>query len=635
MTLDDFLTLLTQATLLLIAVLTIIDYLRHRGQGRLDTALLFGAFALNVILPSINSRLETESLWLAKANSIILMAHPYLLLRLVPHFRPVSKRIYWFAIGGLLLSTLLLITYTDTLSSLASLTLVAYFVIVELYSIIAFAQEARVTRGVTHYRLLLVAYGSAFLAALIFLAGITILEQAIGLSEAQLAGIQQVTDPLSQGLGVLAMLSYYAGFATPSRLRRAWQLTELHHFLTQAAGPWTGEPAQTTLERLSQTAVRATGGRAAVVSLWNEAEKRLHFQAASDPSLLDKIAPGKAIHHVWQERRPLILQFPADFPKEASPITLATGSSTMLSVPIRSHQRDWGLLTVVNWRTPLFASDDLALLQLLAEQTAVVLSYASLLDEQRLLVEQLQQRTGELEAAYQELEAFSYSVSHDLRAPLRHVSGYMQLLQKQVTGKLDDKGQHYFEVILEAATRMGHLIDDLLAFSRYSRAEMRYGQVDMDGLVHEVIAELQHEAAGRNVQWQIDKLPTISGDRALLRLVLVNLLANALKFTRPRSPSHIEIGYTTNQEEAAFFVRDNGVGFDMQFADKLFGVFQRLHSDPSLEGTGIGLANVRRIIQRHGGRVWAEGTVDYGATFYFTLPKGQPNGQGTLLKAKE
>jgi light-regulated signal transduction histidine kinase (bacteriophytochrome) len=231
-------------------------------------------------------------------------------------------------------------------------------------------------------------------------------------------------------------------------------------------------------------------------------------------------------------------------------------------------------------------------------------------------------RTSQLEAANKELEAFAYSVSHDLRAPLRHIDGFLELLQESLMAKLDDKSQHYMDTISDAAKHMGQLIDDLLSFSRMGRQEIYAGQVDLAILVQDIIQELALVVQDRAIQWDIADLPIVRGDRAMLRLVLINLISNALKFTRPCEYPRIEIG--SNDEdpiEIVIFVRDNGVGFDMAYADKLFGVFQRLHRLDEFEGTGIGLANVRRIISRHGGRTWAEGQVDGGATFYFSLSR--------------
>jgi light-regulated signal transduction histidine kinase (bacteriophytochrome) len=234
------------------------------------------------------------------------------------------------------------------------------------------------------------------------------------------------------------------------------------------------------------------------------------------------------------------------------------------------------------------------------------------------------ERTAQLQESNQELESFSYSVSHDLRAPLRHILGFAELLGKSAGGGLDDKSRRYLRTIMEAAQKGGQLVDDLLAFSRLGRGELKRSRVDLVPLVDDLRAELAPEAEGRRVLWHVSSLPPVLGDPALLRLVLKNLLSNCLKYTRPRSEALIELSAEESPREVVIHVRDNGVGFEMQYVDKLFGVFQRLHTSEQFEGTGIGLANVRRIITRHGGRVWAEGAVDEGATFHFTLPKASP-----------
>ena len=242
-------------------------------------------------------------------------------------------------------------------------------------------------------------------------------------------------------------------------------------------------------------------------------------------------------------------------------------------------------------------------------------------DEIRRLNQELGERAAELEASNKELESFSYSVSHDLRAPLRHMVGYSELLQRQASSLLDEKSQRFIRTILDSAKRMGNLIDDLLAFSRIGRAETKKAAVDLEKLVREVVAEIGQDTKSWDIAWKIGALPVCTGDRSMLRLVVVNLVSNAVKFTSMRTPAKIEIGCVgSNKKEVEVFVRDNGAGFDMQYANKLFGVFQRLHLPEQFEGTGIGLATVQRIIHRHGGKVRGEGAVDRGATFYFSLP---------------
>jgi len=237
----------------------------------------------------------------------------------------------------------------------------------------------------------------------------------------------------------------------------------------------------------------------------------------------------------------------------------------------------------------------------------------------RKLNEELTGKVSELIDLNQELEAFTYSVSHDLRAPVRHIDGFSRLLQENLGDKLDAESRRYLERIRAGAANMGTLIDDLLQLSRVGRQELIVQRTDLNAVLRSVIYDLRDDVKDRNIDWRTGKLHSTECDQRLIRQVFVNLITNALKFSRGRTPAVIEVGEKSMNGEPAIYVRDNGVGFDMKYADKLFGVFQRLHQAEEFEGTGVGLAIVHRIVRKHGGRVWAEAEPDKGATFYFTL----------------
>ncbi len=357
------------------------------------------------------------------------------------------------------------------------------------------------------------------------------------------------------------------------------------------------------------------GARGAAVGLENPADGYLMVSV----SFWDSLKSGSAVPEgrlldAWKEARAVFIK---DYEPAGAPQALGS-----YGVPIPSKVAPRGMLIAVLPKGALFIADDIALLRICCREAAVQLDNAALAERQHALIEELKQRTAQLAAVNKELEAFSYSVSHDLRAPLRHISGFTDLLEKSAGAVIDTTGKRYLRLIADSVVKMGDLIDALLVFSRMGRTEMLHSRVNLNAIMETAQRESMVGHSGRSVKWTIHPLPEVSGDPSMLQLVFTNLLSNAFKYSRTRQQSEIEIGVADGKPgEVVVFVRDNGVGFDMAYAGRLFGVFQRLHRAEEFEGTGIGLANVQRIVMRHGGRVWAESELNKGATFFVALPK--------------
>lgn len=608
MSVDSLLDLVTRGFFLLVAGLTFVDLLRRRDRLRFDIALPFNALALTIVAGLLGDMFDAPPRWLDVVGSAALVAQPYLLLRLVEHFRPIPRAVRGGALAGMLGSWAMLAVLGLALTPAVTLAIVVYFVLVEGYAAAAFVQGAVGSSGVTRWRLRLAAIGTGLLGVVILLIGVNVIVSLPG----------RFVQPIVQVLAVLAGLSYYLGFAPPRRLRRAWQLVELYRFLREAANKPADERPVQAMARLCDFAVQAVGASMAAAALWDDEAGRLVVDGASSnaPAGVDgplAAEPGGVIGRAWRERRADFTHSADDLGAEGERLAGAVEADALFAVPIATPQHAWGLLLVFLRYGSLFAGDDRDLLALLAEQSAADLEYVDLLAR-------LEQRTARLEAANQELEAFTYSVSHDLRAPLRAMDGFSRILLDDYGDDMPSKAQHYLGRVRDNAQRMAQLIDDLLTYSRLGRASLNRQTVVPDDLARRVLEEdLVAAVADRPVDVTIDDLPACEADPKLLRLVYLNLLDNALKYTRAVDPARVEVGYTQHGGTGAYFVRDNGVGFDMKYADKLFGVFQRLHYDTEYEGTGVGLATVERIVQRHGGRVWAESAPDEGATFYFTL----------------
>jgi signal transduction histidine kinase len=414
------------------------------------------------------------------------------------------------------------------------------------------------------------------------------------------------TNPVVQiavALATLAIVPFlYAGFVPPTWLRRAWRESEETRFRQATHDILLFASDRATLAtRALSWAVRLSGADA---GFFRSAGTILatFAMATDEAAAVDatiRAAGGR--HVVPLGGRP---------PRSAIIAPLA--------------EADAAIILVGGPFTPVFGTDEQTWLQHYATLVSTGLDRVRLVGELEAKVNEVTERTRQLEAANDELGAFSYSVSHDLRAPLRAINGYTSILLEEFGRSLSEEGLGFLRRVKENGDHMGHLIDDLLAFSRLGRQPLVVQPVHTRGIVDRALAQLAPAIDGRQVELVIGDLPDCDSDPALLEQVYINLLGNAFKYSRKRDAARVEVGSVLGESDTTpvFFVKDNGAGFDMQYADKLFGVFQRLHRNQEFEGTGVGLAIVQRIVNRHGGRVWAEGKVNEGAAFYFTLSSG-------------
>jgi signal transduction histidine kinase len=604
----QLLQVLTNVSFLLVFAAVVVRAVRRPSRETIDIALFFGAPAIAITQGWVVQALAIRNPTLSLISGALILAMPLLTLRAIQGFTDLPRVVVPAAAVAWAASAIAIVATPSPLPAPLIVPILALFVGFEGYAGFAVLRATRRAHGVTRRRLELIGAGTLLLALAILVAG--------------LGAMLPFASSLTLPLALASALAYLLGFAPPAPLRRAWQAPQAFEFVRRT-NRLVGEAASDLVNiGLARATAVAMGSPEAAVGVWDPANDRvLRFwttRAGGHDRPIDSTA-GAA----FRDQRPTIVAVDAHGERPMPLELAALGMRYIHSVPMTVAARKIGVLSVYLRHASVFLEDETALLQLLAEQCAVVLEHRRLFEEVHVLNRTLEHNVSELRALNDELGAFAYSVSHDLRAPLRSIDGFSQILLEDKGAALGEDGRQHLERVRAAATRMGALIDDLLLLSRLTRDEMKMEDVDVTALARGVVDELRAREPQRSVEFESNGATPAKGDARLVRIALTNLLGNSWKFTRARKPAHISFGGETRDGEAVFFVRDDGVGFDMRYADKLFGAFQRLHNTTEFEGTGIGLATVQRIVHRHGGRVWAESAVGKGTTFYFTLPASE------------
>lgn len=626
MTAINFVLLTVRGAFIFLAALTLIDLLRQPSRTRLTIALLFSSMALAVAV--LTGGIPREWILLNGIGSIAIVLQPYLLLRMVQLFRPVSIVVQWVAITGMVLSGIILLVTPSPRPAPFTLIAFAYFAFVESFSSLALIHGSFTARGVTRWRFTLAAIGSSLFGLVIFIATAIVV-----------APLPAFTDIITVvGLSVLLFsgVSYFLGFATPRWLHRTWQLSELYLFLREVAKQPVAKRAAVAMEQLTQTAIRTVGGLVALIILWDETQKKFTLRARSGNSsfnndLASDIDDG-TISRAWLEQRPLISHAPAAFGAVAARLASTIGAQTLLVVPIQTNEHLPGLLLVFQLRGPLFAADDLDLLNLLAEECAKALDYADVLDKQHTLIAQLKEseanlekrvaeRTAELEAANKELDAFAHTVAHEVKTPLTQIIGHAEMVEIEEAKTLDEAVVRSLREIRVGAHKISEIIDELLLLAGARDKDVMIAPVNMMPIVAKARRRVAQQIENLRGEIQIpETLPTATGYAPWLEEVWVNYFSNALKYGG--SPPMIDIGGEVRPDGfVRFWVKDNGAGISSEDQARLFTAFVRLHQGMR-RGYGLGLSIVRRIVERCGGQVGVEsaGIAGEGSTFWFTLP---------------
>lgn len=611
----DLLVHLTRIFFVLLAIITATDYLRHQDKIRRDISLVFLSLSANTIVGVFLAITGLQAPWLTKLAQLAVISQPYLLLRLVRYFRSVPPALQMGARVGLLISWVLLILFPNPLPPPVTLLIVVYFVGIDGYAVFAFIQGAFSAGGVTRHRLRFAAAGSALLALVLFVAGLRLLLPA---------SWPDIT-PFVQFLSILSTLTYYLGFAPPRWLRQGWQFTELRAYLLQDMPKLDSRFSQNMLNRLRVAVTRAIGTNRVVVALWDEDSKKLVLQDTPESALLAdfNLNAGGVIRNAWQGTGTRLVYKSAGLNTEDVRLMQAFDAEVLFIVPIATADRALGILLVFLEYGSLFVDDDLGLLTIFAQQTAIILENNIVLEQQRRYSEDLerkvQQRTGALQRSNEELRQFAYIASHDLQEPLRMVASYLQLIDQRYVDKLDNDAREFINFAVDGAVRMKGLIDGLLTYSRVETRQQDFNLVESQHMLDEACKLLKVMIDETGATITSDPLPKIMADEGLIIQLFQNLVSNGIKYQKDKKPE-IHVSAMLKDREWIFSVRDNGIGIEAQYLDRIFVIFQRLHNRDEYPGTGIGLAVCKKVVEHHGGRIWVESEVGKGTTFFFTIP---------------
>ncbi len=600
----------TSAAFAVIAVLTVRDWLVTRDRSRMYLALAIGSLAAVSVLGQAGRALGPSFAAASTYVTVIIFLVSGLALLLFRHAVIPLKRRTLRAVVAIVIATGALeigvqAVFGRTAPRALQLIAAAAFIVVwsgcvgEPSVRLWFAARRRTV--VQRARMRALSLGYIGIVAILLAAVLTSLLSAT-------PGIR-----LGLALSIFAIIPLlYAGFVPPAWLRRAWRQWEEAKFQQATSDIVMFASDQHSLaSRSLDWAIRLTGADGGLFLSRPHTILASMNLAAGDAATLQSAAAEAGGRTVL-------------------PLGGTPPRSAMIA---QLHVNDAAIVLLGGPFTPVFGTDEEAWLQQYAamvstglERVRLVEALAHTNSQLEEKVREVTERTQQLEAANRELEAFSYTISHDLRAPLRAVSGFTAILLEDYADAIPAEASGYLKRVKESGEHMGHLVDDLLAFSRFGRQALRTQRVSIKGIVERAVAQLTSTIEGRQVDVVIGELPDAECDAALLEQVFINLLSNAYKYSRRREHARVEVGVLEGNasEGPTYFVRDNGAGFDMEYAGKLFGVFQRMHRNEDFEGTGVGLAIANRIVERHGGRIWAEAKVDEGATFYFTLKGAQP-----------